>query len=522
LLCNKLCTSEAAVSLIKDGDTIAINGFIGFGHPEELSVKIEERFLNTGKPRNLTLVHAAGQGDSQTKCINHYGHVGLTKRIVCGHIGLAPKLGQLVANNLAEGYAFPQGVITHLFRAIAGGKPGVVTHVGLETFVDPRIEGGKLNEISTEDLVQLLTIDGRQWLLYKSFPVNVALIRGTTADELGNITMEKEAVFLETLAIAQAAKNSGGLVIAEVERLAKARSLNPREVKVPGILVDIIVVAQKENHPMSFTIDYDPAYSHKLRVPTSAIAKLPLHERKVIGRRGALELLPGKIVNLGIGVPDAVSLVSAEECINDDIYLTLESGLMGGIPATGLSLGAAANPDAVLEQPAQFDFYDGGGVDIAFLGMAQVDTAGNINVSKFGSRVVGPGGFINISQNAKKVIFCGTFTNGGLELAIGDGQLKIIREGSTKKFVRQVQQITFSGKYARHNKQTVLYITERAVFQLTAGGVELLEIAPGVDLERDILGQMEFKPLISQQLKLMDSRIFANQLMGLSKKTLNG
>ena len=478
----KLVSSETAVALIKDGDVVAINGFVGFGHPEELSIKIRERFLRMGSPRNLTLVYAAGQGDYHEKGINNYAHKGLTKRVICGHIGLAPKMGALISRNEVEGYAFPQGVITHLFRAIAGGKPGILTHVGLGTFVDPRLEGGRLNDISKEDLVRVLTIDGREWLFYQSFPIDIALIRGTTADEVGNITMEKEAVLLETLAIAQAAKNSGGIVIAEVERIACKGALHPRNVKVPGIFVDLVVVAAKENHSMSFTTDYDPALSHKFRVPWGKRCGIGLSERKVIARRAAMEIRPADIVNLGMGVPDAISAVCVEEEIDEHIFFSIESGLVGGIPADGLNIGAAINPDAVIEQPAQFDFYDGGGLDVAFLGMAQVDLAGNVNVSKFGSRVVGPGGFINISQNAKKVVFCGSFTSGVCNFQIHQGELNIVGDGNIRKFVRQAEQITFSGGYAQKVGQEVLYVTERAVFRLTEKGVTLTEIAPGTNL----------------------------------------
>lgn len=426
----------------------------------------------------------------------------------------------MIGRDLVEGYAFPQGVITHLFRAIAGGKPGVVTHVGLETFVDPRLEGGKLNAISKEDLVRLLTIDGREWLFYKSFPIDIALIRGTTADEAGNITMEKEAVFLETLAIAQAAKNSGGIVIAQVERIARKGALNPRDVKVPGIFVDLVVIAAKENHRMSFTIDYDPALSHELRVPSSKKADIGLNERKIIARRAAMEIRHGDIVNLGIGIPDAIGAVCVEEGIDEHIFFSIESGLIGGFPADGLNIGAAANPDAVIEHPAQFDFYDGGGLDIAFLGMAQADYQGNVNVSKFGSRVVGPGGFINISQNAKKVVFCGTFKSGRPNFQIGQGKLAITEDGNVNKFVTHVEQITFSGQYAQRVGQDVLYITERAVFKLTEAGLTLVEVAPGVDVRKDVLDHMDFQPMLAQPVQTMDRRIFTEGAMEIRKEFL--
>lgn len=516
-MASKVVSIEQAVSMIKDGDTLVVSGFVGSAQPEGLSRGVEEGFLNTGHPRDLTVFYAAGQGDSKDKGINHYGHEGLVKKVIGGHWALAPKMQKLAIENKIEAYNLPQGTLSQLFRDIAGGRIGTITHVGLKTFVDPRVEGGKLNDVTKEDLVKVINIEGQEKLLYKSIPSDVAFIRGTYADEKGNVTLEKEAVTTEVLSIAQATKNSGGKVIVQVEKVVANGTLDPRLVKVPGIYVDAIVIvpAGEEDCWQTFDEPYRDEFCGNAVIPLDSIEAAPLNERKLIARRAAMELPKNAIVNLGIGIPEGVAMVANEEGIGDTMTLTVEAGPIGGVPAGARSFGASINAEAILDQPYQFDFYDGGGLDAAFLGLAQCDKTGNINVSKFGPKIAGCGGFINITQNSKVVVYCGTFTAGGLKVDIDNGKLVILQEGKSKKFVDQVEQITFSGEYAMETGQKVMYITERAVFELRKEGMVLTEIAPGVDLQKDVLDQMGFKPIIPEDLKLMDERIFKDELMGL-------
>jgi propionate CoA-transferase len=513
---NKVVSAAEAVALIRPGDTVSVAGFVGIGTPEELLIALERRFLDTGEPAGIGLLFAAAPGDGGERGLNRLAHKGLVRRAVGGHWALVPKLGKLAIENEIEAYNLPLGCIAQLYRDIAAKRAGLLSRVGLQTFVDPRNQGGKLNARTTEDLVELMQVGGKDFLLYKAFPINVALIRGTTADTSGNITMEREALMLDALPAAMAAHNSGGIVIAQVERLALEGSLDARRVAIPGVLVDCVVMSQPENHWQTYAVQHNGAFSGQVRVPMDRIAVLELDERKIIARRAALELPPGGVVNLGIGMPEGVAAVATEEKVLSHITLTAEPGVIGGMPQGGLNFGAALNPEAVIQQNQQFDFYDGGGLDLAVLGMAQTDAEGNVNVSRFGPRLAGAGGFINISQNARKVVFTGTFTAGGLAVACDDGRLRIVREGRARKFIERVEQITFSGAFAGANGQSVLYVTERCVFRRSADGVELIEVAPGIDIDRDILAHMDFRPIIRDPIA-MDAMLFRPEPMALAQ-----
>ena len=511
----KIITADQAADQIQSNDMLVTGGFIGIGFAETLAKAIEKRFLERGQPNNLSLLYAAGQGDAQTRGLNHFGHEGMIRRVIGGHWGLAPSLGKLAIDNKIEAYNLPQGVICHMFRDIAAGKPGTLTRVGLNTFVDPRFEGGKINARSEEELVQLLDINGQECLLYKHFPLNIALLRGTTADKSGNISMEREALPLDSLAIAQAVKNSGGKVFVQVEQVTDQHLLTPDRIRIPGILVDHVIISEPEDHPQTFAESFNPAYTGQIRATPEQESITELDARKIIARRALMDLQKNSVVNLGIGMPEMIAAVAAEEGKINDFTLTVEPGGIGGQPASGLSFGAVSNAEAVVDQPAQFDFYDGGGLDQAFLGLAETCPEGHVNVSKFGTKLAGAGGFINITQNTQDIYFLGTFTSGKQEIQISDGKLTIISNGKLKKFKKQVQQITFNGEYATQCRQKVTFITERAVFKLTAKGLLLTEIAPGLDLQKDILDQMDFVPLIDDDLTPMDSRLFHDKPMRL-------
>ena len=525
---NKVVTAAEAVTHIQSNSTLATGGFIGSGFAEGLAIALEDRFLGKdstttkGDPSGLTLIYAGGQGDGANRGLNHLAHPGLLSCAIGGHWGLVPKLQKLALSNQIEAYNLPQGVISQLYRDIAAHRPGLITKVGVGTFVDPRHAGGRLNNCSKRDLVELLKIDGKEYLLYKTFPIHACLLRATTSDEHGNMTMEKEALTLDTLAIAMATHNSGGIVIVQVERIAKSGSLQSRQVKIPGILVDFIVVSEKiTDHLQTYSEPYSAVYSGEILAPNKVVVPSKLDARKIIARRAALELRAHDIVNLGVGIPEGIASIAAEEDLVDLMTLTAEPGVVGGLPASGLDFGAATNAEAILDQPYQFDFYDGGGLDIAFLGMAQVDSKGNLDVSLFNGHLAGAGGFINISQNTKRLVFMGTFSAGNLELEIMDGTFTIRREATVRKFINQVEQITFNGEDSVARNQTVIYITERCVFSLTKFGLELVEIAPGIDLDRDILKLMDFRPKLAKQIIKMDKRIFREYPMGLRSEIIS-
>lgn len=518
---NKVISATEAIALIRDGDVVCTTGFVQSCIPEALHAALEKRFVDTKAPRDLTLIMCAGAGDSKGLGTGRLHHEGLLKRVIAANFGRMPKVAQAAQENKIQGYNLPQGIISKLYRSCASGQPGLFSKVGLQTYVDPRLGGGKVNSVTTEDIVKLEVIDGREWLFYKATPIDVALIRATSADPSGNLSMEKEALTLDCLAQAMAAHNNGGVVIAQVERIVEQGSIRPKDVKVPGILVDAVVVADSpEMHRMNYGVMYDPSLSGEIRVPTDAIAKMELDERKIIARRAAFELPINGAINLGVGAPDGVASVAAEEKVTPYLTMTTEAGAVGGVLAGGSSFGSSANAHSIIDQNVMFDFYHGGGLDLTCLGMAECDQHGNVNTSRFGGRLNGCGGFIDISQNSRAVVFAGTFTAGGLEVDIAYGKLKIVKEGRARKFVKAVEQITFSGDYAANKSQPVIYVTERCVFQLTPGGLELIEVAPGIDIEKHILAHMDFKPIINKPVP-MDRRIFIDEPMDLMSELMN-
>lgn len=504
----KLCSVDEAVARIGDGQTVASSGFVGAAVPEALLAAIEKRFTEHGGPRDLTVVYAAGQGDGDRRGINHFAHQGLTRRVIGGHWGLVPRVGAMALAGKIEGYNFPQGVLCQLFRDIAAGRPGCITHVGLDTFIDPINDGGCINDTCSECLVERIELGGKTWLWYKAFPIHVGLIRGAAADPLGNLVLEEEAIIGEALPIAQAAHNCGGIVIAQVKHLLDAPA-HPHRVRVPGVLVDHIVVADEAEHPQTFGHDFNPAFCTAPDEPTPEYRHdpLPMDARRIIAARALQEIPRGAICNLGIGMPEGIAAVAGERGMLDQFTLTVESGPIGGMPAGGLSFGASVHPHAIIDQPSQFDFYDGRGLDFAALGAAQIDAAGNVNVSRFGNRLAGVGGFVNITQNAKRLVFCGTFTASGLDIDVADGRVRIVCEGKVRKFIKQVEQLSFAAVRSFEKKQTVLYVTERAVFRLTPEGLALIEVAPGIDVERDVISQMDFEPIV-REVGEMDAGVF--------------
>lgn len=502
-------TAQQAAELIPDAATVGLAGMGLSGWAEEIGCAIRDRFAKTGHPCNINLKQGCAMGDWKERGVTHLGEAGpgLVTRWSGAHVGSAFALRDQVVQGNIQCHCLPQGVIVNLWREIAAGRPGLLTKIGLGTFVDPRVEGGKMSPQTTEDLVELVDFKGEEYLFYKAFPLNVALLRGTTADERGNITFDHESVQNEGLAVAMAAKNTGGIVIVQVEYLTKAGTMNPKEVRIPGILVDYVVQATDKDACWQTEGEYyEPAFSGQLKKPLNALPVLPLGPRKIICRRCAMELRQGDVANFGVGIPADVASVVSEEGYTDDITLTAEAGGVGGVPAALPNFGSNYNPEMIMVHNDMFDFIDGGGLDVTVLGLGEADEEGNVNVSKFGSMLTGPGGFIDITQSAKKIVFCGNFMNKG-KVTVVNGEISVEEPGTAQKFVKKVEQITFSGRYVKP-EQEVLYVTERCVFRLEEGVMTLVEIAPGVDLQKDILDCMGFEPAVSSNLKIMDERMF--------------
>lgn len=511
-----LISPAEAAALIRDRDTVIVGGNGGTGAAEAIMVAVEERFTGGAGPHGLTLVHITGVGAVTEKGLCHFAHEGLVAKVIGGNFGLQVPFMRLVRDNLIEAYNFPQGVMSQLCRAVAAKQPGVVTHVGLKTYMDPRQDGGRMNARTTEPLVELVRLVGQDWLFYRlPGPPDVAILRGTSADEDGYISMEHEGTTREDLSIAQAVHNAGGTVIVQVERLVRRGSVHPQMVKIPGFLVDHVVVVPDQMQ--TYGTRYDPARCGDVRVPSHTIVPDPMNVRRVVARRAAFELQPRDVVNLGVGISAMIPNVAAEEGIEDLITLTVESGVVGGVPGHAREFGTAINPRAILDQAYQFDFYDGGGLTCAFLSFAEVDARGNVNVTRFGDRHDGSGGFIDITQNARRLVFNGTLTAGKFDIAVENGRLAIRRDGPHRKFVDTVGQVSFSTELAAERGQEVSYVTERAVFHLEGGGLTLTEIAPGIRLQEDVLDHMAFRPRIAADLKIMDARLFRPGRMGLAE-----
>lgn len=516
-------TAKEAAAMVKDGKIICPIAMTLVSACESILKELEKSFIETGHPNNLTLLHSCGQSDRKDG-IQHLAHEGMIKRIIGSHWGLQPRWMEMIANNQVEAYCLPQGQIAQLYRSMACGLPGKMSKVGLGTFIDPRYEGGKMNDRTKnlEDIVDIINYHGEEYMFYREIPIDICLIRGTACDEMGNLTTTEEAMKLEVLPAVMAAKRYGGKVIAQVKRVAANGTLNPKEVTVPGVFIDAIVVCEnpEADHRQTSSWFYDPSYCGQLRVPQNSIEPAPFNERKFIARRGTLEMYPGAVVNLGTGIPnDMVGKVCNEEGISEDVMITVESGIYGGVQSGGIDFGIGKNLVAMIGHHEQMDYYNGAGVDITYMGLGELDGQGNVNSTKMGPRCTGAGGFIDITQNAKKVVFCGTFTAGGAKYEFKDRRLNILQEGKIRKLVSEVAQISFNGPMARQKKQAVIIVTERAVFELTEDGVMLTEIAPGIDLQTQVLDLMGFKPIVSPNLKEMDADLFIqNDAFGLKNK----
>ena len=515
----KIISLGEAVDLIHDGMTVGISGFGAFASPDSVLEAMGKKFREKNTPRDLTIVSGVAPGDFvEDGCgLSKIKDEGIIDTLIASHLRMSPPIGRAVSENKIAAFSMPLGVYGQLMAAIGGHRPGVLTHVGLHTYADPRQEGCKLNgraKAQDREIVQVVQVDGKDYLFYKAFHIDACILHASYADELGNISLQDEPIHGDLLELAAAVHNNGGTVIVEVKDIVKAGTLDPRHVLIHKSYVDYLVKAEHEDN---IALAYNPALIGDTRVPTEGSVKaLPLGYKKVITRRAVMELKENALVNLGIGIPAGVANVANEEGLSEQVTLSLETGVYGGVPLDGPLFGASVNPDSVSRSADMFTTYDGGGLDMTVLGCAEIDPCGNVNVSKFSGRCVGPGGFVNISQNTPKVCFAFSFTSGKQDIAVEDGKLVIRQDGSGVKFKKAVEQITFSSDYAQQTHQTVYYITERAVFQMIGGKVTLMEIAPGVDLQTHILDKMEFRPEISPDLKLMDERLFRPEKMGLS------
>ena len=521
----RFVTAKEAVGYIKDGAVLINTGMMLACNCEAVLKEIERSYLEDGRPRGLTLMHSSSQAD-RVGGIEHLAHPGLVDRMIGAHWGMAPKWNRLIDENKICAYNLPQGQMVHLYRSAASGEFGPVTKVGLGTFIDPRLEGGKMNALAREreDLVEVLTLNGEEWLHYKPVLPDVALIRGTCADEDGNLSCEEEGLKLELLTSALAVKRNRGIVIAQVKRAVKNGEIHPQRVVVPGTHIDYIVVCEnpEEDHRQCSTIYFSPAIcgdgKEVLQGGSEGEEAHSLDIRFLIGRRALLEVKKDQIINMGIGIPnDTIGVILEQEGMRDFVTPTVESGICGGVALGGVDFGVGKNCTAIIPHEQQFDFYDGRGVDNCFMGAGEIGPDGSVNATRMGSRAPGCGGFIDITQNAKKIVFCTTFTASGLACEVNADGIRIVKEGSIHKFVRTLQQVSFSGAGALRGGQEVIYVTERAVFRLTPEGLQLTEIAPGADLEKDILAQMDFRPQIAVGLKKMDARLFGPVPFGLAE-----
>ncbi|WP_417582659.1 CoA-transferase [Nitrincola sp.] len=491
----KQLSVEEAVARVPDGATLALTGSGGgLMEPDLVLDALGDRYRKTGHPCGLTIVHALGIGNGKGGGLGHFAQPGMVKRVIGGHWSWAPELQRMAKDGEIEAYTLPAGVISTLLREVGAGRPGVITPIGLGTFADPENGGGKCSPTASEDIVERIELDGRPYLRYKPIKIDVGILRGSRADLHGNISTADEPADMDAYAVALAAHNSGGFVIAQVKGIQEEPFVPARQVTVPGVMVDVLV-HHPEQH-QSYAGEYDPALSGQaLPSSRSGCKEGPQGVRRIIAGLAARELRAGMTVNYGFGIPGGISAVSDPQVVSN-CWEMVEQGIHNGELLDGALFGAARFPEAIVSSLEQFDFFAGGGLDIAFLGMGEMDAQGNVNVSQLGASVVGPGGFVEITQGARKVVFCGTFEAKGLSVAVKNGALEFISMGEIPKLVKQVRHVTFSGAEAVRRGQEVLYVTERAVFRLTADGVELVAVAKGVDAQRDVIERMEFQPVV--------------------------